>query len=308
MTHYKKFNTQFILFIFFSLFSISALSYQEDQLVLDMRNVSALPQHFRVTSNALSNNINATGFADLHIAGSGQFSKLGLQNILKRIPSKHITIIDLRQESHGFLNGNAISWYAPRNAGNAGLTMQQIENNQNRLLAELDKEAFVKAIILTKTPDQGMAKTKTIEFSVHNVSSERELAELSKLNYERIYVQDHRTPNPKQVDRFIQIVKRLPKDKWIYFHCRDGVGRTTTFMTMYDILKNAKQVSFEDIIARQVAIGGKDFAETSETDSTKSESDAKRLDFLKQFYQYAKENKDNFDTTFSRWNKKNTKV
>ena len=40
-------------------------------------------------------------------------------------------IVDLRQESHGFLNGNAISWYGTRNAANEGKIGRQIEAEQS---------------------------------------------------------------------------------------------------------------------------------------------------------------------------------
>lgn len=266
------------------------------ELVLDSRNVAGLPKNFRKSTQTLPSDINSTGLSNLHIAGGAQFSKLSLQSLLQQLPAKKLTIIDLRQESHGFLNGNAISWYARGNSANAGLSSQQIEAIQSRLLRELEEENLVKVgVILSKAPNERIDKKKGVEFAVYGVSSEAELAEKSGLNYERLYVEDFHAPTTKQVDRFIQIVRELSPDHWIYFHCRAGIGRTTTFMAMYDMLKNAKQVPFDDILARQVALGGKDLAESTE-----------RLKFLKRFYEYAKENKDNFDTSFAAWSRRNS--
>jgi hypothetical protein len=290
--------------LFIALFTASAYvyAYANTLLVLDMRNVPILPKHFRTTSDPLPNNINKGGLADLHIAGGSQFSKLALHKIVKRLGTNHITVIDLRQESHGFLDGNAITWYAPQDAGNKGLTDTQIEQREAQLLHELDLQEYATAyVILKKSPNGYIIKTKPVEFSVHNVSSEADLVTQSHLNYHRIYVQDFHAPNAQQIDRFIKIVKQLPPNQWIYFHCRAGVGRTTTFMVMYDMMRNAKKVSFDDILARQRALGGKELTQLPEPGSFKYTSAKERLNFLKQFYRYVRENKDGFATSWSTW-------
>lgn len=286
----------------FLTFILSANLYADALLVLDMRNVPVLPKHFRTSSDNLPDKINTLGLADLRIAGGAQFSKLALSKIVQRLHTKHLTIIDLREESHGFLNGNAISWYEPRNDANAGMSQKQIERLQAQLLSSLDRQEEAKtAIILRKTPGGRVDKTKTVEFSVHGVSSEEEIAADANLNYERLYVQDYHAPTPKQVDRFIQIVKQLPANQWLYLHCRAGIGRTTTFMVMYDMMRNAKKVPLNAILFRQTALGGKDLTALPDAQTFKYHPAVERLDFLKQFYQYAKENHDNFATSFSSW-------
>lgn len=291
--------------LFLILFMLSTQVYADPMLVLDMRNVPALPRNFRTTSDPVPTNINTLGLAELHIAGGAQFSKLALQKILQKLRTKHLTIIDLRQESHGFLDGNAISWYGPRDDANAGMTDSQIEKTQEELLHGLELQEFAKAyVVLKKSPTGQITERKPVEFSVHGVSSEAELVTLSHLNYGRIYVQDFHAPSDKEVDRFIQLVKELPRDHWIYFHCHAGIGRTTTFMVMYDMMRNAKKVSFEDILARQLALGGKDLAELPEPASFKYKPAAERLDFLKRFYQYAQENKNGFNTLWTKWNER----
>lgn len=273
-------------------------------LVVDARNVPELPRHFRTLQDSLPAHLNAKGLADLPVAGGAQFSRLGLEKILERLHIKRMTIIDLRQESHGFLNGNAISWYASGDAINAGFSMQQIEKRQARLLNELaGKESIKTYVILSKTPNERIDKTKMIEFSMRSVSSEPELAYRLNHVYQRLYVQDHHAPAAKQVDRFIEIVKQLPKKQWVYFHCRAGIGRTTTFLAMYDMMQNAKQVSFDDIIARQAALGGKDLSELPQPGTFKYKAATERLAFLKQFYQYAYENEDHFRTSWTEWSK-----
>jgi protein-tyrosine phosphatase len=279
--------------------------YTQSLLVLDMRNVFELPKHFRATSPLPAvNNMNLTGLSDLHIAGGAQFSKAALQRILQHLETKKLVIIDLREESHGFVNGNAISWYGKAAADNAGKTPQQIEKLQATLLGEISKMKNVTVNrILKKTPDEYIAKTKPIEFAVHGTSSEAELAERMHLTYRRIYVEDYHAPEPDQVDRFIKITTQLPPDKWIYFHCKAGIGRTTTFMVMYDMMHNAKTVSFDDILARQQAIGGKGLTEMPDQRRYKYKYAVERLQFLKRFYEYSRDNNDNFQTSWTAWQK-----
>ena len=58
------------------------------------------------------------------------------------------------------------------------------------------------------------------------------------------------------VNYFMDIVKNNPENTWFHFHCKAGVGRTTTFMIMYDIIKNGNEVSLHDIIGRQLLLSG----------------------------------------------------
>jgi len=61
---------------------------------------------------------------------------------------------------------------------------------------------------------------------------------------------------------------------------------TTTFMIMYDMIKNYKEVSSDDIIKRQLAFANFD------GDAVKSFKNKERMDFLSEFYNYLKVNGD----------------
>ncbi len=249
-------------------------------LVLDARNVEKLPKKFRVDTN-------------LHTIGSAQFSERGLLMGLERVRSHKVTIVDLRQESHGYLNGNAISWYGKHDAANAGSTSEQIHERETKLLASLEKNKFVTVYnIIKKSEDGTIISAKPQDFAVHTVSSEEEIAVKHHLKYKRIYVQDFHSPHPKAVDQFIKLVRDLPQERWLYFHCRGGSGRTTSFMAMYAMMRTAKSVSFEEIMAHQKELGGKDLTKLPKEDSYKYEAAVERLNFLKKFYEYAKSGDD----------------
>lgn len=295
----------FFLGIILIIFSTSVWAkYMHTILVLDMRNAPQLPERFRMVTDPVADDINTQGFADLHIAGGAQFSNSALNKIAQRLKSKRFVVVDLRQESHGMLDGNAVSWYGPQNAQNSKKTTMQIEDEQTALLMALgEKEIATVNKIIKKSQNGEIEKIKPIEYLVHETSTEEELVNAKGFKYQRFFVQDFHAPTNKEIDRFIEMVNAIPKERWIYFHCRSGVGRTTAFMTMYDILYNAKKVSFEDILARQVAIGGKNFNELPEKNSFKYKWAVNRLDFLKKFYQYAHDNNDHYKTTWSEWQK-----
>ncbi len=277
-------------------------NYYRPLLVLDMRNSPELPKHFRTTSNVLPQSVNPTGLAELHAAGSGQFSALAFKLARERMQTDKLLVIDLRQESHGMLNGNAVSWYGPRDAANAGKSPEQIETRQSQLLITLGEDEIALVNQIVKKSDEGeIEKVKPIEFLVHQTSTEQEFLSGMGVRYQRIYVQDFHAPAADQVDRFISIVNELPKDEWIFFHCRGGVGRTTVFMAMYDMMRNAKKVSFADIMARQTALGGKDLTRLPNKKNFKYKWAVNRLKFLQQFYAYSRTNTDNFQTLWTEW-------
>lgn len=122
------------------------------------------------------------------------------------------------------------------------------------------------------------------------------------MSYIRIPVTDKEKPSDDMVDYFVQFVQSLPQNTWVHFHCEEGLGRTTTFMAMYDIMKNAKKVNLEDIMNRQVLIGGQDLLDNKINTSTNAKE---RAEFIKKFYEYSLQNNNNFKITWSQWLKTN---
>lgn len=305
MSAKKSFISTLFYALLMAISPIATAQYHKPLLVQDMPNRAELPRHFRSSSDIQQlsmPDLNTDGLQDLRMAGGGQFSVSALQAILQHLQTEKLTVIDLRQESHGLIDGTAVSWYAPHDAINAGKTPQQIEEDQEALLAGLAQEKHVNVYkIQKKTKTETIAKASAAKFPVHSVSSEEEFVESMNLQYVRLYVQDFHAPTPDQVDRFLAVVKALPKGEWVYFHCRAGVGRTTTFMAIYDMLHHAKKLSFEQILMRQAAIGGKDFNALPEQTRWKYPYALERLDFLTKFYDYARTNQDDYKTTWSEW-------
>lgn len=249
-------------------------------LVLDSQNYYDMPKHFRKSTDILNtqgnSELNISGLNTLNISGSQQFSEFNLPLIIDSIGnSLHITVIDLRQESHGFINGAPISWANERNDANMGLTMGEV------LLDEYTKLSSIKLNV-----PMTFYNHKNITVVPTKVEDEDHLVNSKSLSYIRIPVTDGKIPTDDMVDYFVYLVKLQPKNTWLHFHCKQGIGRTTTFMIMYDMMKNSKRVSAEDIINRQLLLANFDESHI------KSFNNNERVNFLQNFYKYCKKNID----------------
>ena len=260
-------------------------------LVVDSLNIRTLPSHFRKSSDEVNTkgneSLNLTGLDTLNISGSKQFSENGLTLIKNSIgASMPIVVVDLRQESHGFINGVPVSWANSKNNANMGLTKEQVLADERNKLQSIKLH---EPLVIHGHPDRTVIPT--------NFQDERELVKSQLMTYVRIPVTDGKLPTDDMVDYFIELVNSQPKNSWIHFHCKEGIGRTTTFMIMYDIMKNAKEVNLDDIVKRQVLLSN-----MSPT-SAQGFYNEERKNFLTNFYKYSKENTDNFKTNWSQWKK-----
>jgi hypothetical protein len=137
---------------------------------------------------------------------------------------------------------------------------------------------------------------------VRDAKTERELVEANNAAYVQLTVTDHTRPLDEEVDRFILAVRALPENGWAHFHCEAGRGRTTTFMVLYDMLRNAAHVSLEDIVRRQKLLGyDYDVLQPAETGSWKAPCTADRIAFVRAFYQYAHANPGGGPQLWSEW-------
>lgn len=266
-------------------------------LIINMLNTPTLPRNFRTASTAYANsstsaanNPTRKGLNTLRISGSAQFSEEGLKALITALknPSK-LVIVDLREESHGFANGIAISWFAPKNWINAGKSRKQIEEDENRRLANLLKEKeAVFYTILEKDVDDTIKEKSAQTIEVKSVANESQVVDSQHADYVRICVRDHLRPTDLAVEQFVTFIDTLNPETWIHFHCSAGRGRTTTFMAMYDMMQNANDVSFKDILVRQCLIGGTDLAHHPDINSWKYPYGVERLQFLRRFYEFCK--------------------
>ena len=253
-------------------------------------SASAEPRNFRLMTDDWQNDLRGRepsreGLDILWASASGQPSESSMETIRKKIleqqPDAQIFMIDLRQESHGFANSLPVSWYVEKNTANAGKTAREVERDEVKRLNNLrGNETTFEPL---GNADKNTFKPITI--IPRFMSTERELCDKLSINYVRFAAADMQFPAPEVVDDFIIFVANLPDNAWLHFHCQAGHGRTTTFLVMYDILKNP-DVSLTEICKRQYLLGGSNLLLEPQGDDWYSKMSRDRAKKIRLFYDF----------------------
>ena len=226
----------------------------------------------------------------LRIAGGGQPSKTTLAHLHEQLSLSIDTplwVIDLRQESHGYLNEDAVSWHGVANAANRGKAAESVERDEQQRLAEAIG-TNVQAVPMGHYDEAHIPYT--FAEAVTGFATERHIARKSGLGYVRIAATDMHWPEPQAIDDFVRFYRSLPQEHgWLYFHCQAGQGRTTTFMVLYELLESPDRTA-DEAIAHQRALGGADL------------SSGARYEGICRFAQYVRENRaTDFAQRWSDW-------
>jgi len=238
------------------------------------------------------------GLDTLNISASEQFSVSQFQTLaddLRRLAGdKEIVIVDLRAESHCFLNGIPISWQEMNNWGNMFLTPEEIEADEAERFEALLGQT-VEAIGLPAG-----SSGEPAEITVNSVVLEREVVESEGFTYLRIDCTDHTMPTPAEIDAFIDFVRDVDMNNtWFHFHCVGGKGRTGTFMMLYDKMKNP-QVSDKDIMYRHAMMGASYPIYTGT--GANAPMYAEKAELTPLLYKYVEENVgDGFTLSWTEW-------
>lgn len=243
-------------------------------IVRDNDSTSPLPNRFR-------------NLKELNMSGSAEFRPFQLKNMIKIFTSEDLYIIDLRQESHGFINTLPISFYNKEALLNKGFTTEQTLEAEKNALGSIKIGSEVN--IYHKNGE--LIETLTADV----VFSEETLVKENNTNYKRFAVRDGGIPTVEVTDSFVEFIKTKPSTAHLHFHCLEGQGRTTTFMSLYQMMTNKEKISLDTILQQQLYAGGIDINDNNE-----------RSAFLQSFYDYTLANMDsNFTTPYSTWVKSN---
>jgi inositol hexakisphosphate len=279
---------------------------------IDPKLAKSLPRNFRTTDDPLEVNtgqkISAdTGLTDLHASGGGEFTADGLKLLLGRTRGP-VTVFDLRQETHIFVNGLPISWFATHDWSNVGRTHDEIEADEAARVKSLKAGSKILVHPGAAIKKPGATSSPPENVTVEHANIEREIVEANRAAYVRLTVTDHARPLDDEVDRFIRAIRTLPENGWAHFHCEAGRGRTTTFMVLYDTLRNATRVSLEDIARRQQLLGyDYDVLRPADPGSWKAPYTDDRIAFVRAFYDYARANPAGQPQLWSEWLKSEIK-
>jgi protein-tyrosine phosphatase len=246
--------------------------------------------------------LDTSGLATLRCSGSAQPSVASFDDLRQRlgdVPAEALHVVDLRQESHGFVNDAAVSWYAVSNWGAAGLTDDEalvLEKIRLRLLA-LGQTVRIGRV---ETVKRG-APPSFVEHARPRVAGEEQALGLAPNRYLRLPVSDHCRPSDAAVDRFVLLVRGLGDAAHVHLHCRGGKGRTATFMALLDMLHNAARLPLATLLDRQTRLGDYDLRKLPDPESPKAPFIAARTAFLARFHAYARENPGGAPALWTTW-------
>ena len=274
-----------------SLLLLTVASVSEAKWRLDEDPELAEPRNFRMASDGWrvapeGEPPTRQGLDNLRISGSAQCTAAGFASLYATLSAAAsgapIYDVDLRQESHGFADGLPVSWHKKNNLANEGKTPEEVALDEEERLADL---AGVTTTFVPKgKTDKGRVEAFT--FAPQNVQTEKDVVEALGFRYVRFYVTDRTQPDTETIEAFLDFVESLPRDAWLHFHCRAGRGRTTTFMAMYDMIRNP-DIPAEAVIERQHLIGGADLTAMKD-EEWKNERIVQRLETLKLFSEYVR--------------------
>lgn len=243
------------------------------------------------------------GLAGLRVSGSAQFSKPGIDFLKRRFRDNKLIIVDLREESHAFVNGFPVSWYRGENDINRGKAASRIEADEKALVLDLRKKGSVETFALKAPENPSALKTfvKPEQMKIDDVVTEKDLCSRMDIDYVRVPVPDYQRPSDAETDRFVALVKGMDEKTWLHIHCAEGDDRTTTFLAMFDMMHNAGKVSLEDIVTRQRLFGGANLLSAAVDLTWKEPYARERIRFIKLFYAYCRTNAPDFTKEFSQW-------
>jgi Inositol hexakisphosphate len=220
-------------------------------------------EHFRNAMTLESHPYRASGSHQLNLQ---QFRHVLSSHIVAKYRPSIIYLVDLRQETHGFLDDIAHSWYADNDFGNVGQPLDWIVNEEKIRLLFL--EALTKARVFEIATDasdnraqQRMTPTSYRDIAVGTARTEEQAFDdrkigsprfYSTVQYVRIPVTDHCAPDQNALKTLEDLARNAPSDAWFHFHCHGGDGRTTTFLMLYDMLcwkKSSKKLPELDVFA-----------------------------------------------------------
>lgn len=261
-------------------------------LVTDMLgNRKGLPRRFR-TLYPLD--------ARLRVSVSAQPSMSQLEQVASHyaIAASQFYIVDLRQESHGFINEVPFSWYRCRNTINSKRSSIAAHESEEERLRSLTRQSHG-SLELHEMRFKllgSVFESDTMHIDPGwDASSEEKRVHKHGFQYLRLHIPDHQRPHDSTVDRLLTFLYStlLSSDGaecWVHFHCRGGRGRSSLAAMLCDMLYYAeKGWSLAQFHDRGLSIGNSELMKLPEcrNKSWKLDLFMRRRAFLEQFHRFS---------------------
>ncbi len=231
-------------------------------------------------NNFIANNFRDLGIFNLKASASAQFNEDELKNIVANYPDKKITIIDLRLEYHGFVNGE------PLTLRNFKLSSETFDQQQEKNILTEFVNNNSNLTIFNNSSFKSTNDNEIIEILI-----EEELAKKYQCNYQRFPLKDHHFPDHQQFLNIIKFLEKIEANQAsrIHVHCAAGRGRTAILLAIYDIFKNHHHVEIAEIFNRQARLGSANLANIA-NENEWSLDQKQNIQMLYDFYKQLNQN------------------
>jgi hypothetical protein len=199
--------------------------------------------HFRSANGLTEHPYRASGSHQLDF---DEFVRVLGQGVVGPDKPSTLYLVDLREETHGFFDGIAVSWYADNDFANVGQPKDWITAEEKaRLGALAGRMTQVFTIEDDRRDNREQQRVMPASYRDIVVGAAYDEAEIAKMltakfkpatvAYVRIPVTDHCAPSDAALDELRTVANKVTPNDWVHFHCHGGDGRTTTFLAMYDM-------------------------------------------------------------------------
>lgn len=237
--------------------------------------------------------MNTKGLQELRAYGSAYLDMAHMSSLIQKNPDKFY-VVSILPEQPQYFNGSIYRWYC-------------LQPTPEGKLVDRKNNFFKQMVCKARRWYKGLPiEAQEIELS----KFEREDEVLTKMGAKVLApitgMFGHSwVNNTDYINHLVSFFEKLPKDANVYFHCSHGRGRTTTFLIIYDIFKNAHQVSLKDIIERQYCLGGENASDTVlwKKGTWSQEDLIKRKILINDFYSYMTDPEGYPKRQWSKWKK-----
>lgn len=200
------------------------------------------------------------GKSDHGISGSAQFNRQGLDELRTRLTGKIVKIVDLREESHIFINDTTLHLANEKNSFNRGKTISEIGMLEKQLIAEL-RTGPIPPLYIKEIKIEGNEKLVTfLPTSIDGIQSLTTEADLVAtqpgFSYERLPVTDTTKLTDAVIERLVELkLEAEQNNTWLHCHCNAGQGRTSQALTVWCMMEEAQTKTLEKIFAQLESLG-----------------------------------------------------
>ena len=220
------------------------------------------------------------------MAGGGQLTEEQMIKLKQETGGK-LRIIDVRQEPHVYLDGLPVTWYKSyitdiKDVKNPQSGINSMKEMENEFVEFLNKNSTIATSKIHWGSEPVYELIENIQLSPTEILTNEQMAQKHNVEYNRFFIPVF--PESFQEKEFIELVDSISDDETVYVQCWDGTGRSTVFMTMFDILKN-HEVSLELIVERQASLGGINTSDLYPRESSRYKRSLDRKTYIERFYE-----------------------